>query len=85
MPYRGTSLDTEPLFQLWDCSADHPNLIHQFSCEHGAVLSLVAKGDIIAAGCQDGYVKVLDLETKTAIRTIIVQEVFFSAFLMTAG
>ncbi|XP_006462650.1 hypothetical protein AGABI2DRAFT_179317 [Agaricus bisporus var. bisporus H97] len=64
----------DEVVKLWDCSADRPNLIHQFSCEHGAVLSLVAKGDIIAAGCQDGYVKVLDLETKTAIRTIIVQE-----------
>jgi di- and tripeptidase len=60
-------------------------LIHQFSCEHGAVLSLVAKGEIIAAGCQDGYVKMLDLETKTTIRTIIVQEVCCLALLMTAG
>lgn len=27
------------------------------------------------AGCQDGYVKVLDLETRTLVRTIIVNEV----------
>ena len=33
------------------------------------------KGDTIYAGCQDGYVKVLDVETKTLVRTIIVQEV----------
>jgi hypothetical protein len=36
---------------------------------------MVAKGDTIYAGCQDGYVKVVDLETKTLIRTIIVEEV----------
>jgi di- and tripeptidase len=35
----------------------------------------VAKGDTIYAGCQDGCVKVLDLETKTLIRTVIVEEV----------
>lgn len=35
----------------------------------------MTRGDTIYAGCQDGYVKVLDLETKTLVRTIIVQEV----------
>lgn len=49
-------------------------MVHEFSFNHGAVLALVAKGDTIYAGCQDGYVKVLDLETKTLVRTIIVQE-----------
>lgn len=49
--------------------------MHEFECTHGAVLALVARGDTIYAGCQDGYVKVLDLETKTLVRTIIVQEV----------
>jgi len=34
------------------------------------------RGDTIYAGCQDGYVKVLDLETKTSVRTIIVEEVW---------
>jgi di- and tripeptidase len=49
--------------------------MHTFECYHGAVLSLVARGDTIFAGCQDGYIKVWDLETKTLVREIIVQEV----------
>jgi len=35
----------------------------------------VVRGETIYAGCQDGYIKVLDLETKTLVRTIIVHEV----------
>jgi hypothetical protein len=50
-------------------------LEHKFTFYHGAILAIVANGDTVFAGCQDGYVKVLDLETKTLIRTIIVQEV----------
>ncbi|KAF5382706.1 hypothetical protein D9615_002814 [Tricholomella constricta] len=60
--------------KLWDCLENGPALIHEFECSHGAVLALVAQGDTIYAGCQDGYVQVLDLETKTLVRTIIVQE-----------
>ncbi|KAF9534498.1 Zn-dependent exopeptidase [Crepidotus variabilis] len=62
--------------KVWSCKPDNlvPELVHEFSFSHGAVLALVAKGDTIYAGCQDGYVKVLDLETKTLVRTIIVQE-----------
>lgn len=48
---------------------------HTFECEQGAVLSVVVRSDIIYAGCQDGYVKVWDLETKTLLRRIIVSEV----------
>jgi len=33
------------------------------------------RGETIYAGCQDGYIKVLDLETRTLVRTIIVHEV----------
>lgn len=50
-------------------------LKHTFACNHGAVLSLTVQGDTIFAGCQEGYVQVFDLETKTLIRTIMVQEV----------
>jgi di- and tripeptidase len=39
------------------------------------VLSLVVRSETLYAGCQDGYVKIWDLETKTLVRTIIVQEV----------
>ncbi|TFK40678.1 hypothetical protein BDQ12DRAFT_679847 [Crucibulum laeve] len=60
--------------KVWDCNSEAPTLVHEFVCNHGAVLALVARGDTIYAGCQDGYVKVLDLETKTLVRTIIVQE-----------
>ncbi|KAL0960852.1 hypothetical protein HGRIS_005868 [Hohenbuehelia grisea] len=51
-----------------------PQLTHTFTFAHGAVLSLIARGDTIFAGCQDGYVKVLDVETRACVRTIIVQE-----------
>lgn len=49
--------------------------MHEFECTHGAILALATREETIYAGCQDGYVKVLDLETKTLVRTIIVQEV----------
>lgn len=52
-----------------------PVLEHTFECEQGAVLAVVVRGDTIYAGCQDGYVKVWDLETKTLVRRIIVSEV----------
>ena len=39
------------------------------------MLSLAVRGETVYAGCQDGYVKVWDLETKTLVREIIVQEV----------
>ena len=58
-------------------------LVHTLECDHGAVLSLCARGDWIYAGCQEGYVKVWDTQTKTLVRTIIVQEVCcFSAYLV---
>ena len=49
--------------------------MHTLECSHGAVLSLSVRGETVFAGCQDGYVKVFDLETKSFVRTIIVQEV----------
>ncbi|KAG6886585.1 hypothetical protein C0992_003273 [Termitomyces sp. T32_za158] len=60
--------------KLWDCTPNGPILVHDFECWQGAVLALVAHNETIYAGCQDGHVKVLDLETKTLVRTIIVQE-----------
>ncbi|KAG6863312.1 hypothetical protein C0993_012039, partial [Termitomyces sp. T159_Od127] len=60
--------------KLWDCTPNGPVLVHDFQCWQGAVLALVAHDETIYAGCQDGHVKVLDLETKTLVRTIIVQE-----------
>jgi len=61
--------------QVWRCSPDGLELLNTIECTHGAVLSLVAREDILYAGCQDGYVRVWDLQTNTFIRTIIVQEV----------
>ncbi|KIL67904.1 hypothetical protein M378DRAFT_191433 [Amanita muscaria Koide BX008] len=60
--------------KIWACSRKGPQLLHTFEFTHGAVLALVANGDVLYAGCQEGYVKVLDLETQTLIRTIIVNE-----------
>ncbi|KAL4080831.1 hypothetical protein J3A83DRAFT_4153384 [Scleroderma citrinum] len=60
--------------KIWNCAQSGPAHIHTLDCSHGAVLSLAVQGESVFAGCQDGYVKVFDLETKTLIRTIIVQE-----------
>ena len=56
-------------------STGAPVLRDTFECGDGAVLAVVVRGDTVYAGCQDGYVKVLDLETRTLVRTIIVNEV----------
>ncbi|KAL0060134.1 hypothetical protein AAF712_013106 [Marasmius tenuissimus] len=60
--------------KVWECTKEGPKLVHTFSCYHGAVLSIVGQGNTVYAGCQDGHVKILDLETRTVIRTLIVQE-----------
>ncbi|KAL0579213.1 hypothetical protein V5O48_002775 [Marasmius crinis-equi] len=60
--------------KVWHCSKEGPKLAHTFACYHGAVLSIVAQGNTAYAGCQDGHVKILDLETQTLVRTLIVQE-----------
>ncbi|KAF9265126.1 Zn-dependent exopeptidase [Marasmius fiardii PR-910] len=60
--------------KVWECTKNGLRLLHTFSCTHGAILSIVVRGDTAYAGCQDGHVKVLDLETMTLVRTIIVQE-----------
>lgn len=71
---RGIAHQTNTYLQLWDCTAHDVSLVHTFDCCHGAVLAVVAHGETIYAGCQDGYVKVWDLETKSLVREIIVQE-----------
>ncbi|KAI0088477.1 Zn-dependent exopeptidase [Irpex rosettiformis] len=60
--------------KVWSLTSGAPELQHTFECEQGAVLSVAVRNDIIYAGCQDGYVKVWDLETKTLLRRIIVSE-----------
>ncbi|THH23069.1 hypothetical protein EUX98_g8107 [Antrodiella citrinella] len=60
--------------KLWSLPSGIPTLEHTFECGQGAVLALAVRADTVYAGCQDGYVKVLDLETRTCVRTIIVQE-----------
>lgn len=52
-----------------------PALLHTFDCGIGGVLALTARGDTVYAGCQDGVVKVWDLETRTLVRTLMVVEV----------
>ncbi|KAI0350342.1 Zn-dependent exopeptidase [Trametes cingulata] len=51
-----------------------PQLLHTFDCGAGAVLALTVRGDTVFAGCQDGLVKVWDLETRTLVRTLLVVE-----------
>ncbi|KAH8114659.1 Zn-dependent exopeptidase [Phellopilus nigrolimitatus] len=60
--------------KLWKCTPSGPVLVHTFDASAGAVLSLVVRHESVYAGCQDGHVKVFDLETKTLVRTIIAQE-----------
>ncbi|KAJ6466417.1 hypothetical protein C8R45DRAFT_1021645 [Mycena sanguinolenta] len=60
--------------KIWDCSETEPTELHAFECTSGAIYSLVIRDETIYAGCQDGSVKVLDLETKTVVRSIIAQE-----------
>ncbi|KAG1749335.1 hypothetical protein EDB19DRAFT_1682039 [Suillus lakei] len=60
--------------KIWRCNSSSLNMMHSFDCQHGAVLSIVASGETIYAGCQDGHVNVLDFETRTLVRSIIVQE-----------
>ena len=61
--------------QVWRCSPTGLELLNTIECTHGAILSLVAREDVLYAGCQDGYVRVWDLQTNGFIRTIMVQEV----------
>ncbi|KAG8994336.1 hypothetical protein FRB93_001592 [Tulasnella sp. JGI-2019a] len=48
--------------------------LHTFHSNVGAVLSILSSQGNIFAGCQDGHVKIWDLETKTLVRTIIAHE-----------
>ncbi|GBE85255.1 Probable di- and tripeptidase [Sparassis crispa] len=70
----GSGDETVKLWNLSLATSSVPVLMHTFECSSGAVLSLVARGDTIYAGCQDGHVKVWDLETRTLVRTLIVVE-----------
>ena len=68
--------------QLWQLPSGRaqdaaPQLLHTFDCGAGAVLALAVRGDTVFAGCQDGLVKVWDLETRTLVRTLLVVEVRF--------
>ncbi|KAI0061595.1 Zn-dependent exopeptidase [Artomyces pyxidatus] len=60
--------------KVWKCTETGLELTNTIACTHGAVLSIATRGDMLYAGCQDGYVKVWDLQANTLIRTIIVQE-----------
>ncbi|KAJ3483636.1 hypothetical protein NLI96_g6169 [Meripilus lineatus] len=62
--------------KVWSLSSTGPSLQHTIECGQGAVLALVVRGDTVYAGCQDGYVKIWDLETRTLVRSIIVVEIW---------
>ncbi|KAK7689745.1 hypothetical protein QCA50_006384 [Cerrena zonata] len=73
-PLRLVTGSGDATVKVWDLSSGEPVLRDTFECGDGAVLAVVVRGDTVYAGCQDGYVKVLDLETRTLVRTIIVNE-----------
>lgn len=62
--------------KLWLCTQEGgPVLQHTFYAGEGdGVLSLVVRNGTVYAGCQAGFVKVWDIETRTLVRTIIAQE-----------
>jgi len=45
-------------------------LRHTFNACEGGVLSLVTRNGTVFGGCQDGHIKIWDLETKTLVRTL---------------
>lgn len=55
-------------------------LLHTFECCTGAVLAVVVRGETVYAGCQDGNLKVWDLETRTLVRVLITSEVRVTLF-----
>ncbi|EIN12463.1 Zn-dependent exopeptidase [Punctularia strigosozonata HHB-11173 SS5] len=61
-------------FKVWKITSEGPEHLHSYECAQGAVLSIVTRGDTIFAGLQGGSVVVWDLETKTLVRTVFVQE-----------
>ncbi|PCH40332.1 glutathione degradosome [Wolfiporia cocos MD-104 SS10] len=76
---RGLQLVTgsgDETVKLWQLAPGNPIpiLAHTFECCMGAVLTLAVRGETVYAGCQDGHVKVWDLETRTFVRSLIVVE-----------
>ncbi|KAI0785192.1 Zn-dependent exopeptidase [Abortiporus biennis] len=72
--YRLVTGSGDATVKLWTLENGTPTFQHTFDCGQGAVLALAVRGDTAFAGCQDGHVKVCDLETRTLVRTIIVIE-----------
>ncbi|KZT64245.1 Zn-dependent exopeptidase [Daedalea quercina L-15889] len=62
--------------KLWQLAPANPTpmLLHTFECCTGAVLAVVVRGETVYAGCQDGHLKVWDLETRTLVRVLITSE-----------
>lgn len=58
--------------KMWLATKEGLEEKYTFSGAEGAVLSLVVRNGTLYAGCQDGNVKVYDLETKTLLRTLLV-------------
>jgi di- and tripeptidase len=58
---------------MWLATKDGLTEKHSFGGGDGGVLSLVSRNGTIYAGCQDGHIKIWDQDTKTLLRTLIVE------------
>lgn len=67
-----TDYSNDHSMQLWLVTKAGLVERHAFTGCDGGVLSIVTRDGTIYAGCQDGYIKVWDQETKTLVRTLLV-------------
>jgi di- and tripeptidase len=58
---------------MWLATKDGLSEKHSFTGGDGGILSLVSRNGTIYAGCQDGQIKMWDQDTKTLLRTLIVE------------
>ena len=69
-PWNFYHLTLNYFHEVWQCTKTGLLLRHTFNACDGGVLCLVARNGTVFGGCQDGHIKVWDLETKTLVRTL---------------
>jgi di- and tripeptidase len=57
---------------MWLATKEGLREKHTFSGCEGGVLSIVARNGTIYAGCQDGAIKIFDQDTRSLLRTLLV-------------